>query len=366
MVRKKALKRLLIQGSLFLIACLIFGNIFVPTIIVYILRCIYIRGASMDEESLAMEKDIKDSMTLEGQQSYEDASILSAIAIPLIPTLIIHWFFPQYKYIEGIIALLTFFFMIINPSLIDIVLIITNDEEKTEKFRKFEASLTTIIVVACIAYIIFGIASNKISANSKKNKLNAPELWKEYISENSLDPDYSSALDECEIDFEKDGSSGWANTLGKTAKENGLFYNHNLYIKFEYDNDNKEWNCTHELTRECLYELYENITWTGKGKDGFGTLLGRSDERSYTLTLNAGKMGETTGHFTITEQDGTLVAEYDVTTKPTDSVNKFIIDVGQDMGWYVTGFVVEYDGETNTFNFADDNIEGSMSMVKQD
>lgn len=348
MVRKKAIKRLVWQTLLFLIGTVICGSVLVPVLVIYLIRAMGLGAKGYDAE--ANEK-IKSTMTYEQRASYETSEVFVTIALPLLPYLLFTFVFPQFEEIANIIAFLTLFFLFFKPLAVDIVRIITNSERSTDKVKTIGNIGMVVLIIGCILYMIFFPIFTKA-------KLDHIEVWKDYVKEEKLDAELTSCMDDVEPEFFYKNTKATVKKELDPIYENGFIYTNTLYVHYTYDTETKEWSCTHNFQKFNTYELYETTSWTGIGKDMFYTLL-FSDDKQYTFTINAGKLSEMTGTFTIYKADGTVMEECTVTCTESKE-NRYRLSFDKTLGNYIDSFIIVYDEAQNAFVFDDYHIEGTL------
>lgn len=348
MVRKKAIKRVVWKILLFIIGTIIFKTPFIPVLIIYVLKAIGFRGRNFDPEA---DAKIKASMLPEDVARYEGSEILAVLLVPLLPYLLFTTVFPQFQEIANIIAVLTVFFLFFKPLAIDIVRIITNSERLTDKVKTIGNIAMGVLVVGCILYMIF-------IPRIYKARLDHVDLWKDYVKSQDLDVELADCMDDVELEFGKKNLYARGEKELEPVQENGVIYKNTLCVYYRYNTETSEWSCEHDFVKTNTYELYETTTWTGTGKDTFYTLL--SSNNKYTLTLNAGKLSEATGTFTISREDGTVIEQFAVTCIESKE-NEYRFSFGETAGNYIDGFTVVYDGTQNAFEFYDYNIVGTLT-----
>ncbi|MBR4116517.1 MAG: hypothetical protein IKK65_00350 [Clostridia bacterium] len=349
MIRKKAIKRVIWKMLLFTIGTIIFGTPFVPVLIMYALKAIGFRGRNFDPEA---DAKLKASMFPEDVASYENTDIFVTLALPLLPYLIFTLIFPQYQEIANVIALLTVYFLFFKPLVVDIIRIITNSEESTAKVKKIGNIGMIVLIVGCILYMIFFPVF--VKAN-----LDHIGLWKDYVKETKLDAQLASCLDDVELEFNSKNTNAKAIKEMEPIKENGFIYENKLYVYYAYNAETKEWFCEHDFIKTNTKEIYETTSWSGTGNDMFHTVL-FSDDKTYTLTLDVGKLSEVTVTFAISDTNGTLMEEYNVTCVESKE-DRYRLSADRTIGNYIDSFIVVYDEKQNTFVFDDYNIKGTLT-----
>ena len=348
MVRKKAIKRVVLKILLFTIGTIIFGTPFIPVLIIYVLKAIGFRGRNFDAEA---DAKIKASMLPEQVASYENSEILAALLVPLLPYLLFKTVFPQYEEIANLIALLTVFFLFLKPLAVDVVEIITNSNRATAKVKKIGNIGMVILIVCCILYMIFYPVIVKA-------KLDHLEVWNDYAKEQKLDQQLVDCLDNVELEFGAKNEYATAQKMLDPVKENGFIYTNELIVRYNYDTETGEWSCEHDFKKQNTYEIYETTSWSGTGQDMFYTWL-FSDDKIYTLTLNPGELSQITGTFAISDTSGNLIEQHEVNCIEFKG-NKYRLSFGKEIGNYIGGFIVAYDDSQNAFVFDDYNIQGTL------
>ena len=349
MVRKQAIKRLIWQAILFVVSSAIFKTIWAGVIIIYLLRAIGL-GTEIQSEETPFDGEPKERVMSLKAFAFENIfGAIFMIMLPLIPSLIIGWIFPDYGWASGVIAFITLLHLLVKPIVYDLIRIFTNNEKHIDITKKLVKIATIVAIGLTILQVLLYVIFPSLSPDYiKKENFDHKALWNQYVTEQNLGEEYKSFIGE-EIDqYEK--TKGSVHNKVQNSAKNGLIQEGTLVVYYEKDTDTKEWSVVNYTFEEVnTYELAKDTTWTGS-----------NGGNKYTITLNKGFLYNTTGHITVKDNSGAVVLDSDVVcTRNEDKGNEYNLKTNVDLGWWNYDVRVVFNEEDGSFRF-DSVYEGTV------
>ena len=349
MVRKQAIKRLIWQAILFVVSSAIFKTIWAGVIIIYLLRAIGL-GTEIQSEETPFDGEPKERvMSLKAFALENILGAIFMIMLPLIPSLIIGWIFPDYGWASGVIAFITLLHLLVKPIVYDLIRIFTNNEKHIDITKKLVKIATIVAIGLTILQVLLYVIFPSLSPDYiKKENFDHKALWNQYVTEQNLGEEYKSFIGE-EIDQYEKNKGSVHNKVQNSAK-NGLIQEGTLVVYYEKNTDTKEWSVVNYTFEEVnTYELAKDTTWTG-GNGG----------NNYIITLVKGFLYNTTGHITVKSDNGETVLDSDVVcTRNEDKENEYNLKTNVDLGWGNSRVRVIFNEEDGSFKF-DSVYEGTV------
>ena len=347
MVRKQAIKRLIWQFLLIVISSLIFKTIWAAVIVLYFIRTLFFAGSVASEPTPFKEKE--EYVSVKSAIITDAIMALVVIGLPLIPSLIIRWIFPDYGWASGVIAFITLLHLLVKPIVYDLIRIFTNNEKHIDITKKLVKIATIVAIGLTILQVLLYVIFPSLSPDYiKKENFDHKALWNQYVTEQNLGEEYKSFIGE-EIDqYEK--TKGSVHNKVQNSAKNGLIQEGTLVVYYEKDTDTKEWSVVNYTFEEVnTYELAKDTTWTGS-----------NGGNNYTITLVKGFLYNTTGHITVKSDNGETVLDSDVVcTRNEDKENEYNLKTNVDLGWWNYDVRVVFNEEDGSFRF--DNVyEGTV------
>ena len=344
MVRKQAIKRLIWQAILFVVSSAIFKTIWAGVIIIYLLRAIGL-GTEIQSEETPFDGEPKERVMSLKAFAFENIfGAIFMIMLPMIPSLIIGWIFPDYGWASGVIAFITLLHLLVKPIVYDLIRIFTNNEKHIDITKKLVKIATIVAIGLTILQVLLYVIFPSLSPDYiKKENFDHKALWNQYVTEQNLGEEYKSFIGE-EIDQYEKNKGSVHNKVQNSAK-NGLIQEGTLVVYYEKDTDTKEWSVVNYTFEEVnTYELAKDTTWTGS-----------NGGNNYSITLNKGFLYNTTGHITVKDNSGAVVLDSDVVcTRNEDKENEYNLKTNVDLGWWNYDVRVVFNEEDGSFRF--DNV----------
>ena len=353
MVRKKAIIHLIWQALLFILGYAFFKTIWVPIIVLYIIRAVMFTAGSSQEP---VPGDSEPKVEYVSEKVFIFGEIFKAaltILLPLIPAYIIMWIFPDFEWASGIVAIVVLLHMLVKPIILDVVGAFTNSEKTIKGTRKL-ANLVTVAVIGLTAlqvllYVVFP------SLNPyAPNKFDHEGIWKNYVAEHNLDEKYVTYIEgETPVFLHNTkNTKSRIRKVSETVEESGFIKESTFVINYEKNIKTKKWSVSdYSFTEEVTEKLAKDTTWTGK-----------NGKYQYTLTLVAGPIYKTSGHLTVKEDEEVVLDTNLVCTRTSENGNEYKFKTDESLGW--GNYIIRATWNEEDLSFTFDSVyEGTINKA---